>query len=204
MSCTGLHAAQASNNPTAQESPPRLRSALLASAGRLGRRCRRRNHGVRGDAVLANVVLGTLLVVPPGSQFAGRGGSGSGASTSDAKVAASSAVVDVELTCAPSSDEPTSEDNGTDAAARDMGTTRRRARGCAGQSDGRRCPLAAESSISKKTESLLHMALAKTILGVGLNQLARVFGHIVFIIDDDVARRWLGLSDYPRLDLTTT
>lgn len=53
------------------------------------------------------MVLGTLLVVPPGSRVAGGGRSGSGASDSDAKVAPSSAVVDVELACARSSDKPT-------------------------------------------------------------------------------------------------
>lgn len=59
-------------------------------------------------------------------------------------------------------------------------------------------------SISEKAERPPHVALAKTILGVGLDQLARVFGHIVFIIEYDVARWRLGLSDDPRLDLTTT
>ncbi len=59
-------------------------------------------------------------------------------------------------------------------------------------------------SISEKAERPPNVALAKTIVGVGLDQLARVFGHIVFIIEDDVARWRLGLSDDPRLDLTTT
>lgn len=58
--------------------------------------------------------------------------------------------------------------------------------------------------IRENAECPPQVVLAKTIPGVGLDQLARVFGHIVFIIEDDVARRRLGLSDDPRLDLTTT